>query len=677
MGTTVSDEPPGARSRPSPPDGASNTPPRRRSVRSQPRRRRGARRDRTAPAPMLVMLCAIVVLPIVVVTALSLTQGWTPVGDNATIALRTGDVLRGDPPMTGMPTTANTITDRVIDHPGPLEMWVAAVPYALAGPIGLVITVAAVNAAALVASVAIGWRRGGPPLAVGVTAMGLVLCWALGSTVIRDPLNSHIGLLPWFALVLLCWDVRLGSWRSLPVAVVAASWVTQAHVVAVPMVAVVALGTVGLCIVDHLRRSAAERRRFARGRRRALIWSVVLGFVVNVPLLVDQAWGSANLSKMLSFAGAPGQGAGAGARALVATLGAPPAWLRPANEPFALLRSPTVLDAAAFAVTAGLFAWVYTEARRRRDRGTVALLDAGLLAAVGGLVVLSRTPIGGAVLAADPMLLLRPTTAIVGLGLGWGAWQIVAERTLARCEPVPVRRAAMAVGSLAALALVTITVTAPERFGGFGDGLMGPIGALQPDIEAAVEGQPMVQVNATGWAARLYLRHSVIENLERHGTATRTGDEERSLRRSGRDRPAPTATLWVVTDPVEPESPAPGAVLVARGDLVAGGDRSDAARRRRQLRNLLDGAGTVQLRDTDRFSVRDVSREYFRWKTPPEANTLPADWVSVDAFVDLQRHGLVASPVLDPNLVAAIADDSIGRYFASDDMEVAIYLRRE
>lgn len=151
---------------------------------------------RARPAPMLVRLCVIVVLPILASTVMALHNGWTPVGDNATLALRSGDVVRGDPPLTGKVSTSDTITDRQVDHPGPLEVWVAAIPYALFGPAGLLITIALINAAVLVMSVVIGWRRGGPPLAVAVTATGLLLCWSLGTTVIRDPLNSHVQLLP-------------------------------------------------------------------------------------------------------------------------------------------------------------------------------------------------------------------------------------------------------------------------------------------------------------------------------------------------------------------------------------------------------------------------------------------------------------------------------------------------
>ncbi|MCU1370879.1 MAG: hypothetical protein JWO77_2073 [Ilumatobacteraceae bacterium] len=627
---------------------------------------------------MLVRLCVIVVLPILASTAMLLHDGWTPVGDNATIALRSGDVLRGDPPLTGMPSTSDTITDEALFHPGPIEMWLAAIPYALFGPAGLVLTVALVNAAALVLAVTVGWRRGGPPLAIAITATGLLLSWSLGTTVIRDPLNSHIELLPWFALVLLCWDVRLGAWHSLPLAVLAGSWVAQGHVAYVPMTAVLGLGTAALCYVDHRRRDAATRRRFARGRRPALLWSLTLGLLLSVPMLVDQVSGTGNLGRMLAFSGQDGQGIRVGARSIISALGAPPAWLREINDPFVLLRGPSLLDLAAFAVTVGLFAWVYAAARRRSDELTITLLQGALLTLAGATLVVTRTPLGGAVLAADPMLLLRPVTAIVSLGVGWGIWRIVEPKVEADLARPPVHRAATVIGALAALVLVAVTVFAPAKFGGYGEGLMAPIAGLEPKVEAAVGGQPMVQVNATGWAARLYLRHAVIEDLERHGTDTRTTDDERVFRRGGDGRRAPTATLWIVSDDEEPAPPEPDAVLVGRADLVEGGGFSKAAVRRVTLRRQLDAAGKIELRDTDRVSVADVSREFFRWDTPPpDQNTLPSVWVSIDSFLELQSNGLVVSPEVDPDLVAAIQRDAVGRFFAAQDTEVAIYLRVE
>jgi hypothetical protein len=625
---------------------------------------------------MLVRLCVIVVLPIVASTAMALHDGWTPVGDNATLALRAGDVLRGDAPLTGMPTTSNTITDEDLSHPGPMEVWLAAIPYAIAGPAGLLLTVAAVNATALVVSVIVGWRRGGPPLAIAVTATGLLLCWSLGTTVIRDPLNSHAPLLPWFALVLLCWDVRLGGWRSLPVAVLAASWAVQAHVVYLPLTAVLVAGTLVLGIVDHRRRSPAARRRFARGRRSALIWAGAAALVVNLPVLIDQVAGSGNLLRMVRFAGERGQGVRVGVRTVIVALGAPPAWLRSINDPFVLLRGPNLLDLAAFAVSVAAFTWAWVAARRRSDADAVALLQTGLITVVAAAFVVIRTPLGGAVLAADPMLLLRPVTAVVWLGVAWGAWQAIAERAQSTLAEPRWHRTAAALGSVAALAIVGITVFAPAKFGGYGEGLMAPVAQLEPKVVTAVQGQPMVQVNASGWAARLYLRHAIIEDLERHGIATRTDDDARVFRRSGSDRGAPTITIWVVSDATEPKPPEDDVMLIARADLVRGGGLSKAAIRRDKLRHQLDDAGRVELHDTDQISVADVSREFFRWKTPPpDQGSLPSIWVNVDSFVQLQSNGLVTSPKVDDALVAAIQRDAVGRFFAANDTEAAVYLR--
>ena len=51
--------------------------------------------------------------------------------------------------------------------------------------------------------------------------------------------------------------------------------------------------------------------------------------------------------------------------------------------------------------------------------------------------------------------------------------------------------------------------------------------------------------------------------------------------------------------------------------------------------------------------------------------------MSTDSFLELESNGLVVSPEVDPELTAAIRDDAVGRFFAAEDTEVAIYLRLE
>lgn len=620
---------------------------------------------------------AVVALPIVAAVAGSVLDGWTPVGDNATLALRVGDVLRGDPPLVGMPTTSNTISEEDLSHPGPIEAWVAAIPVALVGPVGLLVVAGAANVIAACASVRIAWRRGRAPLAALTAAVLLGTCWSLGATVLRDPLNSHVQLLTWFAFGLLCWDVRLGRWRSLPWAAVAAAWATQNHVVYLLPTAVVALGTLALVAADERRSPPDERTRRARGRAHELGLTAVVSVALFAPVLIDQLTGSGNLGHLLRYGGEDGQGPTFALRGLVTALGAPPSWLRTGNDPLALLRGPTMADLLAFSATIALLAWSYRRAHRAADRRAEALVQAALLALGGVALVLARVPLEGAVLAVDPLLILRPTTALVALAIAWSCWRELEPRARRVGAVAVLRAAAWVVLPALSVVLAATSLVAPSRRGGFGDREMPAAAILAPAAADAARGQALVEVNASGWAARLYLRHAVIERLERDGIRAATPDDARVFGRPLDERGPATLKMWVVSAEGTPEPPTRDAELVARVDLVEGGRRSDVAARRTELRQILDRAGRVRLRSTDRISVSDISREYFRWEDPPpDDERLPAEWIGVDAFVDLDRSGLVASPTVEAELVDAIAADNVGRYFAGGDTEAALYIDR-
>lgn len=644
---------------------------------------RPARGRRPGADPRLVRLVALASLPVVAASALALLGGWTALGDNATLALRAGDVAGGHPPLTGMPSTADTLRDPIeVDHPGPLEVWAAAIPVALIGPAGLLVTVAAVNLACLAVAVRVAFRRAGPSGGALAAALAVALCWSLGATVIRDPLNSHAPVLPWFCLLVLAWDLRLGRARSLPPAVAVACWVTQAHVVYLPMVAIVG-ATTAVALALEGRRSRAERMAdgtaptAARRWRRPSLVAIAVGVALYLPALIDQVAGSGNLGRMVTVAGGRGIGWHSGVANLARALGWPPAWLRRGNDPFWLLSAPSVGDVLAAAATIGLLGWTLVAASQRRDRPTLAAAHTAVAALAALVVTVARTPVGGAVLAADPLLLTWPTTAFAAFALG-----IAAQRRLrvgGLRVPTTIRRWLTPLGAAAAVAVTVATISAPGRFGGFGEGLMDEAAAVDGRVSAVVRGQGLVQVNASGWAARLYLAQSVIERLERDGIAVRTGTYDRPSRRGRSSQGAPTATVWVVSGDRPPDAPARDTFLVARLQLVEGGQGSGAAQRRRRIADLLAGSELVRLRDTDRLTVADVTREYFRWKSPPPhgSATLPSRWVSIDAYVDLASRGMVVSPRADPALLAQLRRDAVGRYFAAGDTELAVWVRFE
>jgi hypothetical protein len=635
---------------------------------------------------LLVRLCALAVLPVVVATVMAIAGGYTPVGDSATLALRAGDVTRGSPPLTGMPTTADRLADEEwIDHPGPLEVWVAALPYRILGPVGLLLTVAVVNAASLIVAVRVGWRQGGPPLAIGMTGLGLVLCWSLGTEVLRDPLNTHVTLLPWFAALVLTWEVAVGRWRSLPLAIAAVSWSVQAHVVWILPAAVLVIGGAWLAVRQELARPPAQREARAGNRRRSLQRAAIVGVVLNLPLLIDQAFGNGNLGRMVAFGGEAGLGLGHAVRATVVAFGIPPAWLRTEMDPFLLLRSPTLLDLLGFAAVVAGAALLLQRTDRPSHRRADRLLQVAGLATAGAALAVARTPEGGAVAAADAMLLWRPVTAVAWLALGWGAWirarQRVQERSQAEATPILAtstqRHVATTVAVIAALSLVAATALAPPRRESFGAALREPASMIGPPTVDAMAGERLVQVNADGWASRLYLRHAVIEQLERAGIATMTAEPERAFRRHQEDDAKPSATVWVISGATGALPPDPRAVLVGTAQIVPGGARAEEADRRRAIRAILDDAGRVRLASSDDLTLDEVSEEYFRWDEPPPAGNadLPASWVSVDAYVDLARNGLVVSPRIDRSLVDQVHRDGIGRYFAAEDTTVAVYVR--
>jgi hypothetical protein len=402
-----------------------------------------------------------------------------------------------------------------------------------------------------------------------------------------------------------------------------------------------------------------------------------VAIVLDLPPLIDQVAGSGNLSRMVTVAGGRGIGWHSGVANLARALGWPPAWLRRGNDPFWLLSAPTGADVLAAAATIGLLGWTLVAATQRRDRPTLAAAHTAVAALVALVVTVARTPVGGAVLAADPLLLTWPTTAFVAFALGLATLRRLRAGGFAVAGPM--RRWLTPLGAAAVVAVTVVTISAPGRFGGFGEGLMDEAATVDARVSAVVRGQGLVQVNASGWAARLYLAQSVIERLERDGIATRTGTYDRPSRRGRASQGAPTATVWVVSGDRPPEPPARDTFLVARLQLVDGGQGSGAAERRRRIADLLAGSELVRLRDTARLSVAEVTREYFRWKVPPPhgSATLPSTWVSVDAYVDLASRGMVVSPKADPGLLAQLRRDAVGRYFAAGDTELAVWVRFE
>lgn len=219
---------------------------------------------------------------------------WFPSGDWALLAMRIEDVGHATPLL-------GPYSRFGWNHPGPLLYWTLAAPYHLLGwsaPSMLAAT-AFLNAAALGGTVALAWRRGRLPLA-GLTTLALcMLTSTMGPELLRDPWNPYVTVLPLALLVMLCWSAAEGDRWAWPAAVAVGSFIVQSHIGYA--VIVIAIGVAAMTLAW---RNRADHTVLPRGsRQRGLLLAVVTAVILIcwVPVLIDQFFGSGNLTAIASY----------------------------------------------------------------------------------------------------------------------------------------------------------------------------------------------------------------------------------------------------------------------------------------------------------------------------------------------------------------------------------------
>ncbi|QYG92267.1 hypothetical protein HC251_07320 [Iamia sp. SCSIO 61187] len=201
----------------------------------------GAPRPSRAPGHRLgrwgaAGLVALVLAPVLVVLATRTGRPYTPVQDIAVIDLRVRDVWSLDTPLTGAYSRLGW------SHPGPLLYQLLAPLSLLSGGAAwaTLVGAAALQGGALAWIAAIAWRRGRLPLMALWLAVAALACAATGPYLLLEAWNPHVAL-PAFVLVLLqAWSVATGDDARLPGFVFAGSFVVQAHIGYLPLVAAIA-----------------------------------------------------------------------------------------------------------------------------------------------------------------------------------------------------------------------------------------------------------------------------------------------------------------------------------------------------------------------------------------------------------------------------------------------------
>jgi hypothetical protein len=360
-------------------------------------------RRRSLACLVAALLAAVV--PILVAGIRAVLRGWTPTGDESYSAIRAWDLFSNNPPLLGTWSSASQYTDHHINHPGPLQFDLLALPVRLLGhgP-GTAVGLSLVNAAAVAL---LGWlvyRRLG--LAAATLAYGAcaLLIWSMGSEMLYSVWSQHAPLLPFALFLVAVWCTVAGDWLALPVTVVAGNYALQTHLsyaILVPGLLLFAITAVAWRVV---RRRRNDPGGWPELRRRTLRWTaitVAAQLVVGIQPLVEQitAPGEGNVAALWrsSSAEVPTPSLGATVRVLGGTVVLPPAWLPSSfgSPSFDLLGNGASTSVAGagllgLALVLGVLGW---RALRRGSTGMAAGALTGLVTLALALVTIPRAPI--------------------------------------------------------------------------------------------------------------------------------------------------------------------------------------------------------------------------------------------------------------------------------------------
>lgn len=239
-------------------------------------------RDATLLTVLIVLAC----LQIAWGVGRLLGGDWFPQGDEAIVALHTHDVFSAHPPVLGMRSTSDLSNPGVwAHHPGPMQFYLLAVPYAATGfaPWGLVVGSALIAIALVAIAVVAGFGAGGWPGAGCAAGVAAILEYFYGANLAR-PLNAWPPVLGLLAVLMLAWRLQRGDRRALPLYVVCASFTAQCHIGFVPVVLVL---SVFLAVVALIRWWPA--RGWSGPRHHPRPWLVAGGLLVLcwVPPIID------------------------------------------------------------------------------------------------------------------------------------------------------------------------------------------------------------------------------------------------------------------------------------------------------------------------------------------------------------------------------------------------------
>jgi hypothetical protein len=322
-------------------------------------------------------------IPFIYGAAISIRGGWRPIADDASIAIRSWDVLTRYGPLVGQ---SSKLARGAYDL-GPLEYWLLCLPVHLDPGHGALwgATLWCMLACSVAIEAAWSVARGLGALFAGLTVLVVVL-WI--PEVTTEPLWN-----PWFGMVFFAaafaagWAVMCGRRGWWPVLVIAASIAAQAHMVYALASAALVLVAFGVGLADTIRTHASYRWALAGLAAAVGCWTATL---------VQQFTASpGNLTTIFNsrHTTGPEGGLSFGLKAIAASVRVP------AVSPMRLTSLPGIYPVAGDSAVAGgavvlLMAVIAVAAARYlRSRRTVMLAIVGLVACVATVITLADFPL--------------------------------------------------------------------------------------------------------------------------------------------------------------------------------------------------------------------------------------------------------------------------------------------
>jgi len=522
--------------------------------------------NRRAGILAIVLVACLAVIPVGWNALMAAREGWVPEGDGAIITLRTHDVLTTNPPLLGNPTTAGRSQPGDVYHPGPLEFFLLAAPLRVFGASahGMLFGSALVNIASIVGLLWFAYRRGGVPLSLAAALWAVVLVWALGNEIPHDSYNPHIVLLPMAFLLMLTWSVACGDLLALPFAVAVGSLAAQSHAYDVIYVGVMA---VLIVVALVLRLPGGRSEPPPDHRRRWIVGSLIVGFVLWLPPIIDQILHRpGNLRQLADFArdgGTPVQGISFAVQRAADYVLPPFRWTDRTPGFYDLVHRPGGLRVGLLGVLLAGAVYLAVVAWRRGSRDASLLTTTALVAIIASILAAARLPEGFATLSPYNHRHWWITATFFWFAVGWTIFDLVRARV-----PVNGRIALGAGAAVLALVFAFVTVRHVSIVDDRGSVSFGALEYLTPAAADAVRargGSEPVAVSSLGPEAFASVEPGLVSGLVLRGIDARVGDAERKV--FGDRHTADEAPLrLVIRSDADYDQAPPGMELVATYD---------------------------------------------------------------------------------------------------------------